>query len=455
MERLVTFVAFFLALPLYAFGPAGQVLDLKGTPISQAQIFIQELNLTTQTDSRGQFNWPDGARFPLTLHINAANTLPTTFAQVKGVYAQYVLAPAPTTRTVLSGITSGYENLSVDGWIDFSVILPGFFRRQIFDFDPTAIVSPLKDRITVLGQEAKVPSNISLPKQTENYVFPVTINKLNFRLLYREENQPPLIATAGRFPFQQVVDRLRNNAEFADIIYLFQMKSMGHADVLSPTQNFNININEQKFDKLWTLPPTDVSSDSQHIAIALAQHQDGYYLTDVKMVTSKQPTKLTTLTNSPARLAMHLLRSKESSEIKGSKGFWQLSMALQAESQTTTPNFLGLLEKPQVQGQQVFLNPPTRPASVNAMGMAVHFWLVQSETVGSETFENTTLWWQFYSDEWLNSLMIPSQVFVGLPVGSKLRLEVTYLAGSGQNEKTSTLTFEKATYASKNKLDLM
>ncbi len=69
----------------------------------------------------------------------------------------------------IKGTTENYVIKNNDGLVDFSLIIPGMDYEQMINFDLGKVISPANDILKVASYTVELPSNLSLPQQTEKY----------------------------------------------------------------------------------------------------------------------------------------------------------------------------------------------------------------------------------------------------------------------------------------------
>ncbi|RME15082.1 MAG: hypothetical protein D6797_07455, partial [Bdellovibrio sp.] len=167
-----------------------QVLDLKSQePIQGAQVLIGYgkdnpfQGNVFQTDEDGFILPVSMWQEPLPVTVEAQGYTRATYWAITQDAAKVYLSRKPLeTPYVIKGKTTSYGRLRRDGKIDFGLVLPALSREQMIRFNISTIMSPDFDTIRVIGRRFLIPSNISLPQQTESYILPLRFNKPSFRL---------------------------------------------------------------------------------------------------------------------------------------------------------------------------------------------------------------------------------------------------------------------------------
>ena len=69
----------------------------------------------------------------------------------------------------LKGTVSGINVKNMDGLVDFALVIPGMNQEEIVQFNLGKVISPANDTLKVASYTIELPSNLSLPPQTEKY----------------------------------------------------------------------------------------------------------------------------------------------------------------------------------------------------------------------------------------------------------------------------------------------
>ncbi|MCB0386039.1 MAG: hypothetical protein KDD43_11650, partial [Bdellovibrionales bacterium] len=237
-----------------------QFLNEAGQPLVGAKILIgYDINDPFNgnefvTDTSGLVNIPNDWKAALPVTVVSSGNVRTTYDNV-----------APTTTTLQVSMAEGQENLEVkgnttefgnlprDGMIDFGLVIPGFTQKKLLHFDISAVISPSVDTIRVAGQKLEIPSNLTLPSQTESYIIPIKLNKPRYRTYVRQEGQYKFFAMHGKFPFKKVIDDVRGGKSVFEVVNHFEFvgggmtevgvnKSGGRADMAVNLMGFNSSI---------------------------------------------------------------------------------------------------------------------------------------------------------------------------------------------------------------------
>ena len=423
--------------------PEGMVVSQTGrAPLASAQVVLTagSWGVSLTTDSAGKFFWPPDMPAKVDITIRAINFVPVTFLKVGAVDGMEItLQQAEPAPTLWTGRTSGYGSLTKDNWLDFSFVLPSIAQSDLLNMNPQQIVSPIKDIITVMGQSVPLPSNVSIPKQTENYgIIPITMDKITFRCPSSSATSQMFYATKGRFRFKQVADALLAGKTFVDVLKDVELQSAGRTQGVRPEQAMDLLVNQIVFDQSRRLPKISIPNNTIWTTAALFAENDRYALADVKIVNDSNPASLNMPSGNVKRVLLHTLRDKNSKN-EEPKDFWQLSIAEQNEGQAV-PIPLGLINPPSKNGLTVTAPIPNRSRDLAAMGTIVNLWLERELQDGNQKYLISTIWWQMYDPQWSSSWRLPDQIMDGVPAGAKLRTEVVFLAGPGSSLRHVTVS---------------
>jgi len=201
-----------------------QVIDTLGSAVANAKILIglnREMGdaIILTTNDAGIANIPVSWNNRRALTITSQDHITTTYLNTlpqKNVFkVKKKMRSAP---MEVKGLIENYTGIEKDGWLDFSLVMPMMSKSEYFNFELKKFISPESDVIEVVGQEANIPSNVSLPYQKERYLFfNITLDKPQYRLFVEEEKTYGLVATHGKLPFKKMVDDLNFNIEIITV----------------------------------------------------------------------------------------------------------------------------------------------------------------------------------------------------------------------------------------------
>ncbi len=429
--------------------PVITVTDLKGQPLVGAKILIGSrlgqpfVNNLIQTDQAGHAVAPAEWSTLNSVTVNHPGYLRMTYLNVMPQALTFKLRPLEKgERIELSGTTTGFGNLNRDNIADFGLVIPSLTKRDLFAFSLDKIISPEMDVIEIAGMDSKVPSNLTLPRQRETYVIPITLEKERYRMYFNEAGPKKLYALHGKFPFKEVVDQIRNKTPFQTLVNYFEFSngSMRDVTISGPTQ-LHLPVNEMTFTASDRMTPPRLDSDKVMIAISLFENNGYLYPTDIHKVENNNTFTMKGLAKAQR---MYLSMVKRSSDFNG-KGEVQeaTSAELVPQEQEHSPTFLGLIPLPQVTTTGWTSKIPENQGPIAPLTT----YSVLSKVVQNGKQKTVVREWEFYSANWVENLEVPEwpansfdqsfelsedEAYVRPKTTTSQRWEITYI---GTNQK--------------------
>lgn len=452
-------------------------------PVAGASILIgQEPNAPFQgnvltTDAQGQAALPDGWTTALPVTVISAGYITSTTPNVQPTTQTLQLTHQESGQSLeVKGTTENFGRLVTDGKVDFGMIIPSLSRDQMLSFDISTIISPRNDTISIIGNEVKIPTNISLPDQSETYIFPIRLNKPDYRLYLREPGAYQLGVTHGQFPLQRVVSDIRAGKSFLEVVNYFDFKEMGVKDVIvnGDMSGVNLPVNQTPFDKTFTVKAPAFASGLVMMSLGLIEQNDHFLPSDVKRLTPNQSMNLKTNKTVGHPYALSLLMEDKNGSFTtltqtlktffeplmplptgpfvkaGVQNFSKLSFALQPADNGATPTFLPLIEKPSLNGQTMTLDVPQLPADLQPLAMYVILSEIETTSDGSVKVERRTRLWEITSPTWLAQIELP-KIDIERRADRQYRWEVLFLAHPSSSLE---LDLKSVTHVTRNTLDL-
>lgn len=437
------------------------ITDETQTPINGAQILIGNAqnnpfpdNFLT-TNEQGQFQIPGAWTEAQNLTIDAPGYMRVTFInELPHPRAIILKKIQPIPQHIVTGVTTGHPIQDKDSIVDFSLVMPAMTKYDLLNLDLNKVISPEKDTITAAGQEMTIPSNVSLPKQKESYFIGVTLEKPIYRLAFSEAGPQRIYAARGRFPFKAVVDELRNNAEFFDLINYFDITggTIKDVQVSGASTSLDLNVKDMNYKaKLNVVAPT-LKSGQVEVAVGVANINGTLFPTDVKRLNSKEKMQLAVLDASSSLIA-HVL--KNSSEFDTAKpGADRLSGALLPFTDNSQAQFLSLIQNPTKVSDYSFKFDV--PAAVNTIFPIASYSVISDIKSIKDAKGNTnkvaTKIWEIYNPKWDSQLNLPQ--WPTNAVGTKKRVEVSFIGSlNNQNVEMGTQVIEAATHITRSSLE--
>ena len=317
----------------------------------------------------------------------------------------------------------------------------------------STLISSQNDEMDVIGQKINIPSNISLPEQTENYFLNVTLNKPQYRMYFRSPGVKKVVTLRGQFPFKQVVDQVRAKVPFTELINEFSIQG-GSLKTVNVTGNTskNLPVNELNFRSSRKLQSPEFKDSEMALAIALTEDGGYLYPTDVKKLSSGQNQSLKSNSANPMLLTV-IRRSSESQQGNMKDRLTAVFMPFSAGAQ---PKPLALIENPKLLSATHIQVPNTRPsADVAPVATYASLTTVSENNLLYPEMESLQTVWEAYSADWVNEVDLPAWPGAAMPKG-KMRWGVTLV---GQSSKVGTqpvigpALMETATHATHSSID--
>ncbi len=462
-----------------------EIIDSQGQPISGATVLIgfaenDPFKGNIFTSNRfGTIEIPTLWKTPLPVTVSANGYLTTTFAGTQPLGRTLTLETAESEQSYeLKGDVKGFGNLRRDGKIDVGLVMPAFTKRELLGFDISSVMSSELDTIKVLNRNVEVPSNLSLPRQTETYVFPITLNKPSFRIYSRTEGAKKFVASHARFPLKRVVDKIRGGDSILEVIndFTFVGGGLKVVEMSSSSRQEDMNVDEFKYSDQISITGVDLPSDKIMFSMAIKKDGEHFFPTDLKFVQSQQVISLATLPSDrdqryvasmlankpeekalnptkwdfltpqflpPLNLIMELFGRKTEIPAKEEPDMNQMSITLQKYSPNMeAPEFLPLVPAPVLAHREILLSPPEPTTRITPIGTVIIYSRI--ETIQQENFnsEKRTRLWEIFAPNWPNRVSIPD-IDVSSSSNITHRWEVIYLGkeeGSSNAEGINAIT---------------
>ena len=389
-----------------------QIVDQYGKPVAAAQIFIGEVFLPTPgdnlvvADADGRSTIPTGWTTAQPVTIQAPGYLRVTYLNQTPGTRTYVLRKVETDEHLeLSGVTTGFNVVNNDNKVDFALTVPALRKSDFLAFDINKFISSENDKITIIGNDIKIPSNISLPKQIESYWLQITLNKPKYRIYFHSPGPKTVLTLRGQFPLDDVVDDLRDKKEFYEVINYFSIfgGSIRETTVTGKKNSLDLPVNELSFKDRREVVAPSFGSDEAILAAALTEYKGLYIPTDVKNMSSKGKMNLVTSGAQPLLVAVMKKRGAAGKAAKD-----QLSARLMPMLATaTSPDLLPLIPAPKANLHVVEVQPPVAPASINALATYATLYKIEQVTQDGKTSDAPRLVWEVYGADWSKQMKLP------------------------------------------------
>ncbi len=330
----------------------------------------------------------------------------TYYAQMPGAHHYQLRKKTGMSQYEVSGITQGHNVVDKDDFIDFGLVIPALTRNDLMAFDLAAVISTQMDTISILGQTVEIPSNVTLPRQRESYILPVTIEKPGYRLYFTDPGIKKVYAARGRFPFETVVDRLRAKAEFHELINYFTISGGGVKDinVAKSTTQVNLSVKDLNFTSKARISAPNIASDEMMLAVTTAEMGEYLVPTDVKSFKAGERRDLATLDQNSVLVGI----LKKTNEIDSNAPGADRLSAVMIPAANAAPQFLPLLEAPSLASNGDMLVPK---ANLIRGVNAVATYSVVSQQVevlqGKDKVIMKKPYWEVYAPYWLDVVSLP------------------------------------------------
>lgn len=410
------------------------ITDSQGEPITGAKVMIGTRENVPfpgnvlMTDPNGQVQAPEAWKDAQPISIEAAGFVRTTyFATTAGNATLAVRKAIVPQKLELKGVTKGFGNLTKDGYMDVGMVFPALPRSAVNTFSVSSLVSPETDRLSVFGYDFDIPSNVSLPKQTENYVLPITLDKLEYRLYLPFHGTWKIVSTHVRFPFKDTVDGMRSGESMFDLVNNmdFRQASIKDFAIQKTTQNADLDVNVMTYQKSLAFQAPRYSAGFNLLAIALGEQGGLYFPTDVKKVAPQGKVTLATpKTGSGPALVVAALRRADA-PVEGA-GVEEMAAVTLPGNASIAYDFLPIVKAPALKQGTLVLDAPRATAGVDAVLTYAALNKVELISKGQMKIEQKTAQWDLYAPAWATNLTLPELPALPRKPNDKLRWEVMF-----------------------------
>ncbi len=393
------------------------VIDTNGQPVADASVLIgyekdKEFsgNILT-TDDAGTVALPEKWSTPLPVTIFKEGYINLTHLDIepKGHIFQIKKTPQAPSLSA-SGTVQSFTDIKKDGMIDFGLVIPSFSREGLLNLDLSKMISPELEKISVLGFEFQVPSNIFLPKQSENYGFiPFTIEKALFKIFFDFPGKYPVTANRGRFDFKKVSDKLKNGKSYFEVVNDFQFTGVGL---------HNLEIEDQAGTpvqlpsatalsaKIELNAPVTPSQNRMIYGIATLLEQSSYSILDIKLKDSTRQFLAFPQNAEPYILLADSGYEKINEEV--GKISESMSTALYKAADLQQAVLLQTIEKPQALVNGVKSQTPHLKPGLLAHSTRILLSNIEAQSTDSFYVERKSTQWEIYSNKWITEVQLPN-----------------------------------------------
>jgi hypothetical protein len=432
-----------------------RIINQYDEPLSGAQVLIGTAqgspfaNNFVSTDKNGIAQIPKEWTSSTTITADASGYIRQSVLNQKPGNITIRLNPAYLAqRAEVKGNVTGLPVTDGDGLIDFALMMPALTKGALLNFDMNDMISPYTDTLSAAGQKSDIPSNLSLPKQRENYsIIGVTLDKPLFRLKVPTLGNKKFVSVRGRFVFKTVVSKLRNGTPFFDLINDFSILGGGlRSATITGDTSLDVPGTEMTFSGNMKVQPPAVQSDETLMMIAASDVSGSMVPTDIKKAIPGQATTLQTLPNTAGYVVSVVKKQADlTSTAPGSDRMSASLLPYASRGQALLPimgnpsistsgNYvITLADLPTVSG----INPLAVSASISD--------LVEAKD-GAKTIITTTKKWEILSPGWSNKISLPTWPLDNSNV--RKRVEVNYIGSttSRSTDLNNTALIDNATH---------
>lgn len=437
------------------------IVDETGTGVGGAEVTIGTKandpfnGNVVRTDGSGRFTTPTAWTTALPVTVMHSGYVLTTFQNVTAQNHSLRISKADGQTTLnVEGLTSGFGPLKEDGKIDFGLVFPAIPVNNLVRFDMASVVSPVMHKITAMGRDIEIPSNITLPPQDESYIFTIHFDKQNYLMPLRQTGVYTMTALHGQFPFQKVVNEVRNGKSLIETLNNFSFLQTGikTVSVTKSISNENLDVNHFQFKEQASITAPTFAKNQVMLTVALAEDNGIWKPTDLKKFNSGETRKLVTNSTLGATKFLSVLTSQtsltgadvltkalynlgggvfefEPFTTASPMNYQQLSLAV-----STQPNFLSLVAAPAVKGQTVQVTPPPMVTGLTDAGTMLILSEIERSSANSN-FEKRTRIWEHVSPTWISSFTLP-EMLPATSSSKEYRWEVLFMAKDGSGKIT-------------------
>lgn len=428
-----------------------------GEPISGAEILIGDAQGTPfrgnfiVTDRQGLASVPADWTSPASVTVQAQGYIrQTLLSQLPGNISIRMSTAYLPQYAEVKGKVNALPVVDGDKLIDFALAMPLLTKSDLVYFDFGQVISPFSDTLSAAGQSFQMPSNVSLPKQKENYFINVTLDKPVYRLKTPTLGAKKFVATRGRFVFKTVVGELRNGKGFHEVINHFSILGGGVKDgiVTGPNLALDIPGADLTFSSQVSVNAVDALADEVSLVLATSEVDGHMVPTDVKRTTNGKPMALQVLPTQPVQI-INVIK-KQSEFMADTPGSDRMTASILPLANTTGNKLLPLMAQPSITNRDNYAITIPQIQSVQGVN-PVATSAVISDLVEVREGEKVILTpirkWEVLGYGWNNQINLPKWPLDA--TNARKRVEVKYI-GSSTSTATNTLDFAThVTHASK------
>ena len=432
-----------------------QVLDESGRAIADAEILIGARegypfsDNHLHVDADGRVPAPTGWVNAEDVTIQAPGFVRLTRLREEAGEHSYRLKRELTPATVLSGKTSGFGSLKTDGVLDVSLVFSALKKSDLPTLDLTRLLSPDVDKQSVYGQEIEMPSNLSIPSQTESVLLfvPVSLNKPRYRVALGGDGAATktVAAVAAQFDFKGMISDLQDGKSFFDLINRLKFKSysvrsVAIAPVATPI-TMDLPIGEVPLKSSVAVQTGVVPAGHAVIAAALTDHSGDLIVTDVKRLMANEKKNLLASYGGASTWVVRTLKKYEPTRVNfAGYDYEELSSIVLPANQTPAEDFLPLIPPAETRGRSLILRPPQVASSFVRTSTKVTLSRIEILSRESIDLVAKTPIWEFQSEGLISQIDLPKLANDPWAVKGRYRWELQYSATPAGSEMPTHLS---------------
>ena len=335
-----------------------------------------------------------------------------------------------------------------DKLVDFALVMPAVSKADMLNFDIGQVISPYNDTLTAAGQTSDIPSNVSIPKQSESYFINVTLDKPIYRLKLPNLGAKKIVAIRGRFVFKTVADELRKGKRFDELINYFSILggSTRETVLTAATTTLDIPGTDIEFKNTLAVNSPNTAADELMLVLATSEMNGAMIPTDVKRTTNGQATKLQSMVGKPA-FVVSLLK-KQSEFMSQDPGADRMSASLLPFTKGSVQPLLPLIANPTIAATENYvITLPEAPTTAGINGIAVSASisdLVETQDAG-KTILIPNRKWDIIGLGWTEQISLPKWPLDNST--ARKRVEVNYIGStSAKVTRLDNSLIENATH---------
>lgn len=389
-------------------------LTLSGDPLVGAQVLVGNTYSSESlilTNDLGQINPPEGWTEPKTITISATGSILTSFLKQlpEGQIFKVRQMPRKANLT-LKGGPKEFTVVNLDDKADFGILFSRLERRDLFLFDIAKLLSPETDEVSLpLGQKLDVPTNLSLPQQTEKYgIIKLTLNKPQYRLFFEDFGEVPVVSLKGSFPFNKTIKDAQNSNQIYKIVNNFSFTSGDFQNVAFKTnlQSFNYGFSDFVINQKVPVSIPQFTKDYAAFTIAGFNRNGVLVPTDIKSFETPGVVSQLSTANQTNRFVITALKRKSEMQSVG-----QVSVGVNPVDESGTlvqPTLLPLILAPVVSSKYLIQTTPPTVGGLTPVGSYFYLSQILPSTTGvPNSALDTEPIWDVVSGEFESTVKLP------------------------------------------------